>query len=296
MSDPLISVVMPCFRAEATIARAAASVLSQTWPKLELILASDDGVDYRALLACGAGIDDARIRTASTGGVGTGDWSARNAGLAAVTGGLVTIIDADDAYAPGRLAAMATLALADGAALDNTQLILKGKLIASLLHGGEAAANRPVPATAAIILRDRVPVFPMWRRELGALSWRQLPHASDVIFSLELLSAAPAMRIAPLGGYLYEKRPGSMTMSESMTARSRAAYLAIIQAIAAGDYALAPDVADLTLYEIAKNLNQARPFGRTLAADPGLTHELLAIRFNSQPMTEAERYAFFEEH
>lgn len=290
MSDPLISVVMPVYQAEATIARAAKSVLDQTWSNLELVLASDDGRDYRTVLA-GEGVVDDRIRETSTGGVGTGDWNARNAGLATAAGDLVTIIDSDDAYAPDRLAVMAPLALADGAALDDTQLILDGRTVARLLHEGE---QPPVAVTASLILRDRVPVFPMWRRDVCNLRWRRLPHASDVVFSLELLSAAPAMRVAPVAGYLYEKRVGSMTMSSDMTARSRAAYLAIIQGIASDAYALSRPVADLALYEIAKNLNQATPFERALAADPDLTHELLAIRFNDHAMTEAERYAMFE--
>lgn len=293
MADPLISVVMPAYKAEATLVRAVESVLAQTWTRFELVLASDDGLDYREFLVRRGGIADDRIRQASTGGVGTGDWNARNAGLAAATGDLVTILDADDAYAPDRLAAMAPLALADGATLDDTQLILDGRTVATLLHKDERAAGRPVRATAPLILRDRIPVFPMWRRDLIAARWRDLPHASDVVLSLELLSAAPAMRVAPDPGYFYYKRSGSMTLSADMAARSRTAYLRIVAGVAAGDYALAPVVADLALYEIAKNLNQTAPFDRALADDPGLTHELLAIRFNGRAMTEADRYAYF---
>lgn len=293
MAEPLISVIMPVYRAEETIERAAASVLGQSWSNLELVLASDDGRDYVTFLADGAGISDARIRQVSTGAVGTGDWNARNTGLRAATGELATIIDADDAYAPNRLAAMAPLALADGAALDDTQLILAGDTVATLLHEDERAAKDPAAAAAPLILRDRVPVFPMWRRRDINLAWRRLPHASDVIFSLELLSAAPGMRVAPNPGYLYFKRQGSMTMSASMAERSRAAYLTIIRAIACDDYALSRDVADFALYEIAKNLNQATAFQSSLAADPSLTHEVLAMRFNDRPMTEAERIAVF---
>lgn len=293
MSEPLISVVMPVYKAEATIARAVESVLGQTWTALELVLASDDGTDYRAYLANACGVDDGRIRQTYTGGVGTGDWSARNAGLAVAKGALATIIDSDDAYAPERLERLAPLALEDGAALDDTRLILNGETVASLLHDEDRASGAPVRATAPLILRDRVPVFPMWRRELADLTWRELPHASDVVFSLELLSAVPAMRVAPYAGYLYFKRPGSMTLSESMTERSRQAYLEMLRAIAAGDYALAADIRDFTLYELAKNLNQAGAFATALAADPSATHEMLAKRFNASAMTEAERVAFF---
>lgn len=297
MSDLLISIIMPTYKAADTVQRAVASVLAQSWDQFELIMAVDDGVDYEALLR-DAGIADRRIRqvfTSGTGsaGNGTGDWSARNTGLAAATGDLVTLLDSDDAYAPGRLSHMAPLALADGAALDDTRIFLEGQIVASLLHEDEAALGRPIIATTPLILRDRVPVFPMWRRDLADLRWRNLPHASDVVFSLEVLSAAPSLKVAPYGDYEYFKRPGSMTMSASMTERSRAAYYQIIHGIVSGDYALSSAVADLALYEIAKNLNQAEAFGKKLADDPMLTHEICARAFNDRPMTEADRYDFF---
>jgi succinoglycan biosynthesis protein ExoO len=293
MADQLISVIMPTFRAEDTISRAVSSILAQAWRNLELVIVSDDGQDYERLLGDAHGITDQRIRQVATGGVKTGDWNARNMGLAASAADLVTIIDSDDAYAPNRLQAMAPMALRDGAALDDTQILLGQDTVATLLHEEERVLGAAVIANAALILRDRVPVFPMWRRSTFDGVWRQLPHASDVVFSLELLSAVPTMRVAANPGYHYFKRAGSMTMSDSMTARSRAAYLSIIGAIAAGDYVLSRAVADVALYEIAKNLNQAAPFGAALAENPRLTHEMLAMQFNQTPMTEAERFAFF---
>ncbi len=292
MVAPLISVIMPTFEAADTVVRAVSSVLAQTWREFELIMAVDDGVDYLALLSS-AGLSDTRMRLVTTGGNGTGDWNARNLGLNAAKGDFITLLDSDDAYAPERLAHMLPLADADGAALDDTALFLDYQLIASLLHPEERQSCEAVPASASLILRDRVPVFPMWRRDIADLTWHQLPHASDVVFSLELLSAAPAMRVAPYSGYLYYKRRGSMTLSGSMTDRSRAAYHQIIAGIVTREYVLAPGISDIVLYEIAKNLNQAIPFGRSLADEPLLTHELCARAFNAKAMTEAERYAIF---
>lgn len=292
MTDPLVSIIMPTYNAVDTVVRAVSSVLCQTWTNLELVMAVDDGEDYPALLR-NAGIADPRIQTVSTGGVGTGDWNTRNVGLAAATGAFLTLLDSDDAYGPERLARMLPLAKAHGASLDDTNLILEGKVVATTLHPNERQSKTAVVATAPLILRDRVPVFPMWRRDIATLAWRELPHASDVVFYLELLSRAPAMGVTPYAGYLYYKRPGSMTLSDSMTARSRAAYHQIIAGIVSGDYALTPEIADIALYEIAKNLNQAVPFGRALAEDPSLTHEICARAFNAKAMTEAERYEMF---
>lgn len=293
MAQPSISVLMPAYKAEATIMRAAKSVLDQDWPNIELVIASDDGEDYIAVLA-NHGLSDDRIRQVHTGGTGTGDWNARNSALAAANGDLVTLIDSDDEYAPGRLSALAPIANANGAAIDNTQLFLNDVVVTTLLHEDEKRESETVEATAPLILRDRTPVFPMWRRRDFSIGWHKLPHASDVIFSLELLSAAPQMRVISHGGYRYYKRPGSMTLSDTMTERSRTAYYSIIASITAGNYALTPKIADFALYEIAKNLNQAKSFGQLLAKDPNLTHEMLAIRFNQRAMIESERIAFFE--
>ena len=113
MAQPTISVLMPAYKAEATIKRAAKSVLEQDWPDLELVISSDDGEDYIGVLSK-QGLTDDRIRQVMTGGVGTGDWNARNAALKAAEGELVTLIDSDDEYASGRLSALAPLALGDG--------------------------------------------------------------------------------------------------------------------------------------------------------------------------------------
>ena len=292
MAQPTISVLMPAYKAEATIKRAAKSVLKQDWPDLELVISSDDGEDYIGILLK-QGLKDDRIRQVMTGGFGTGDWNARNAALKAAEGELVTLIDSDDEYASGRLSALAPLAMKNGAAIDDTQLYLNELVVATLLHDHERIDGKSVQATAPLILRDRTPVFPMWNKKNVNINWHELPHASDVIFSLELLSAAPEMKITPHGGYLYYKRPGSMTLSDSMTQRSRQAYYAIINSITSGKYSFSPEIADFALYEISKNLNQANAFGQILSGNPNLTHEMLAIRFNQRSMIEKERIEFF---
>ena len=60
MTEPVVSVITPAWRAEATIGATVASVLAEAVP-LELVIAADDDRDYRAILA-GAGIVDPRIR------------------------------------------------------------------------------------------------------------------------------------------------------------------------------------------------------------------------------------------
>ena len=66
--DSSISVIIPAYRAEPFIRRAVQSALGQTASPSEIVIASDDGVDYAALLREG-GLADPRIRCVFTGAV-----------------------------------------------------------------------------------------------------------------------------------------------------------------------------------------------------------------------------------
>ena len=100
MSD--VSIVMPAYKAQSTIVRSVQSALEQTHQDFELVISSDDQVDYHDLLK-NAGIDDARIRQTSTGKIGTGSSNARNVGLAKAQGHIIVVLDADDCLAPTKL-------------------------------------------------------------------------------------------------------------------------------------------------------------------------------------------------
>jgi glycosyltransferase involved in cell wall biosynthesis len=113
--DSSISVIIPACRAEPFIQRAVQSALRQTRPPSEIVIASDDGVDYAALLR-ERGLADPRIRCVSTGTVRSGPANARNTALAAAGGRIIATLDADDLLAPRALEILAPLALLHGAA------------------------------------------------------------------------------------------------------------------------------------------------------------------------------------
>lgn len=102
-----ISVVIPTWNRRALIGVAVDSVLAQTGPGLALeVLVVDDGSsdDTVAWLAKNyAGRPLRVLRNAR----GKGPAGARNTGLLAAQGDLVALLDSDDAYLPGHLAAAA---------------------------------------------------------------------------------------------------------------------------------------------------------------------------------------------
>lgn len=120
--DLLVSVVIPAYRAEPFIQRTVRGVLGQTWTNFEVVIASDDGIDYAALLRDG-GISDSRVRCVFTGGVGTGPASARNVALDAARGRIIATLDADDLLDPRALEVLAPLAVAHGAVYSRTRFI-----------------------------------------------------------------------------------------------------------------------------------------------------------------------------
>lgn len=96
--EPLVSVVMPVFNAEAFIAEAIASILAQAHRLLEIIVVDDGSTDDTAAVAARFG-DAVRLERQANAGPPT----ARNRGLELATGEFVTFLDADDLFAPDML-------------------------------------------------------------------------------------------------------------------------------------------------------------------------------------------------
>ena len=255
---PLISVLIPAFRASATIARAVGSVLAQTQDDLEVVVASDDGTDYLAVLDA-AGIADARLRMVGTGGVGTGEASARNAALAVASGTLIANLDADDAFTPDRLAVLAPLALDRGAATDNT----------AVLDADQRPVKTPFPDADAVfamtpdrIMGPRVPFFPVFRREHAGAGWTGVPFAADVLFNLELACRAPAYMASPRPLYRYIQTAGSITRAADTAAVAEAGYDAILALLTGG----ALDLTDAVRAQAVGEFSANRMLNRLFAA------------------------------
>ncbi|WP_369366721.1 CDP-glycerol glycerophosphotransferase family protein [Streptomyces sp. CG4] len=103
---PRFSVIVPAYQVQAYLSECLDSVLSQSYPDLELIAVDDCSPD-----ACGAIIDeyaahDARVRPvhlAENQGLGR----ARNAGMAVASGDYLVFLDSDDTLTPDALHSIA---------------------------------------------------------------------------------------------------------------------------------------------------------------------------------------------
>lgn len=91
---PLISVILPVYRVEKYLDRCLRSVTEQTFRNLEIILVDDGSPDGSGAICDAWAAKDSRIRVIHKENAGAG--AARNTGLDAASGDIVSMIDSDD--------------------------------------------------------------------------------------------------------------------------------------------------------------------------------------------------------
>lgn len=96
--SPLISVVVPVYKAEDSVGRCIDSILGQTYNNLQLVLVDDGSPDNSGAICDQYAAKDSRVTVLHTenGGVS----AARNNGLNAATGEYVAFVDSDDHIGP----------------------------------------------------------------------------------------------------------------------------------------------------------------------------------------------------
>jgi glycosyltransferase involved in cell wall biosynthesis len=96
MTDPTVSAIVPVFNCERYLPEALESILDQGYGALDVVVVDDGSSDRSAELASSYPV---RILRIAHGGIAR----ARNAGVDAARGELITFLDADDTWTPGNL-------------------------------------------------------------------------------------------------------------------------------------------------------------------------------------------------
>ena len=159
MSQAAICVVVPVYRAEATLDRCVQSILSQTVDGGVCCVLVDDGSPD----ACGAMCDawatrDNRVQVIHQDDCGVS--SARNAGMAMADSEYLVFLDSDDALRPGAL--QAALDAQRGAPKD------------FVLWHYTTRADDPTPVTSTTTPRQRNGLAALWLDCLLAMPWNKL--------------------------------------------------------------------------------------------------------------------------
>jgi glycosyltransferase involved in cell wall biosynthesis len=218
-----VSVIMPAYDAGATIGRAAASVFAQDGVTAELVLCADDELDYGSILSDELG-SAVRVTLCRTSAPRSGPSAARNIALCHASADIVACLDADDAYAPGRLARLLPLVERHGVATGPTLEIAadaQGRRVARPRRAGHFL---PVEDICEL----RMPFSPVFQRAKCPLGFPQIGFAEDVILNVDLYCAAGAYAFAEDAEYYYYVGRSSRTQSLGALEEARAGYLQIL--------------------------------------------------------------------
>ena len=236
---PEVSVLVPAWRAERWLERAVRSALAQEGPSLEVIVIDDASPDGTAAVAARLAAEDPRVRLIRNP-ANLGPGASRNAGAKAARGRWLALLDADDAFAPGRLDRLVRLAEEEGldAAADlpvfydlaagvraPTQLPADGRLE---ILTPRAFLEASIPRAAAL---DYGLLQPIYRREsVAAGLWRfpeHVRHGEDFLAMLEALRAGVRFGVLHAPGYLYSTRLGETSGAYSPGSVTAVDYRAV---------------------------------------------------------------------
>jgi glycosyltransferase involved in cell wall biosynthesis len=100
VTEPIVSIIIPCYNSARWIAATLDSALAQTWPQKEIVLINDGSTDDS--LAIARRFESRHVRIIDQPNRGAA--AARNAGVRASRGEYVQFLDADDLLAPDKIA------------------------------------------------------------------------------------------------------------------------------------------------------------------------------------------------
>jgi glycosyltransferase involved in cell wall biosynthesis len=230
-----ISIVIPCYNAEAFIGDAIASALAQSHADVECIVVDDRSTDGSVAIIARAAAGDPRVKPVFLP-ENLGASGARNAGLAVASGDWITLLDADDLYRPTRLERLLATALAADAAMvvDNQQVCAfpattSTQLAFGFIHEDPTQVTPELYfAEAAKFGRWLSPGYmkPMFRADLvRALNLRFDPRfktGEDFLLYADALVDRPRFVACAFAGYVYRRREGSLSRAGGEHLRAQA--------------------------------------------------------------------------
>ncbi len=189
--SPLVSVVIPCYNAAATLPWALASLLAQSRQDWECIVVDDGSTDHPEEVV--AALGDARIRLVRFAG-NQGRAAARQAGLDQARGDLLAKLDADDWLYPHKLAIQVDVMqrlpeaglVSTGIAIEDADRRLLG--VRARGEAGACRLRQPLGRPAALPVAHAASMLRMEIAKRHGYNQR-LRRAEDADFLLRVLLA-----------------------------------------------------------------------------------------------------------
>jgi glycosyltransferase involved in cell wall biosynthesis len=218
--DRLVSVIVPAFNAERTLAETLRSVAHQSHKCLEILIVDDGSTDATAAIATAFCMNDPRARLISkpNGGVA----SARNRGIAEARAEFVAPIDADDVWHPDFITRLLEKAIEAPVApgfvhalsrhLDGNSRVVRScstTTAGGFVLGRMIYQNIVGNGSAMLILRSAALAAGGYDERLRAAG---LEGCEDYLLQLQI---AARHRVAAVSDYLVGYRLGDTTMSSN---------------------------------------------------------------------------------
>ena len=225
---PRVSVLMPAWRAAATLPASVASVQAQTCPDWELLVIDDGSGDSTLAVARGLAAADARIRVIALP-VNSGAARARNAGLVQARGRYIAFLDADDTWAPEKLARQLAFMAQTGAVFSYTGYLRDKaghrrpvKVPAQVSYAGLLRGNCIGCATviydSAALGKVGMPDIRL-RQDYGL--WLRLLRLTPLAYGLPDLLSVHYRRPGSLSAGLWRRMQGTWTLYRQVEGLSR---------------------------------------------------------------------------
>lgn len=219
-----VSVVIPIYNTEATLARCLDSVIGQTHEDLEIVCVNDGSTDSSPLVLALYVARDARMRIVNRPNGGLS--AARNSGLEAVTGDYVMFVDSDDWIPADAVEKMLAVALESGLPVVASDGFAKNT---SPPRRARSDWRIVSPALAGFVGNRRIHSSvcnKLYQREvIGGQRFIEGIYFEDWPFNTELFADIPAFALVDEPMYVYTTDRASITRSRFGLAKARS-YLA----------------------------------------------------------------------
>jgi succinoglycan biosynthesis protein ExoO len=218
---PRVSVIIPAYRAAATIHRAVASALGQQGVAVDVIVVDDASADETAAVLQSAFGSDSRLRVTVLP-VNGGVSRARNLAMAQAQGDWLAFLDADDWMTPNRLRVLIDHAVAARLPMvADTQFLCAGDVQKpeAIRLAGVVPAGTCAEVTPDMFLRRNLAVIKpvvdrQWLGKTGICFDESLRCGEDLVFILALLLQGGRLALLDRPMYFKHQIPTSITASD----------------------------------------------------------------------------------
>lgn len=219
-----VSVVIPCFRAAATLDDAVASIAAQTLPPAEVLLVDDASGDdtLDAMRRIAAAHDEGWIRIIALPDNG-GPSRARNVGWGKARQPYVAFLDADDCWGPHKLELqMAAIRADPDIALIAHQMLVRPR--GTPLPTPQRPADARIVGRGTLLVRNPFPTASVvLRRDLPFRFDENFRHSEDyLLWSQIVLSGYRCARIEQVLAIWNRRENGAVGLSDDVAAVHRA--------------------------------------------------------------------------